>query len=314
MNRPLRAAFGDRPDLPVRVVAGMSAVDRWLVAVALGGQGRYAAAATELGRLLADPAVPAAVAAHAATTRAAHRRQQGGHAAARPDDALGLRLAVSCPAGGPDPGGPNLCGPDLWGLGAWAARIDALVGLAADAVGLGVPAAAARLLDAAERAAQGHPSWRPVVRLAWVRAELALSTGRAADAVAPATSAVAIAVAAGSARHVLKSRIVLVVARGAAGVVGPAAAVEELDAIGVECDRLGLLPLHWPCALAAADLLDRMPDERPSANDRPTRTAQPSPDDRPGGATRRRHAATSAMSVIEQRTEPRGKRLLGVSM
>jgi len=76
------AAFGDRPDLAVRIEPGMSALDRWLVAVALGGQGRYAAAATELGRLLADPAVPRAVAAHAAVTRAAHRRQQGGHAAA----------------------------------------------------------------------------------------------------------------------------------------------------------------------------------------------------------------------------------------
>lgn len=299
------AAFGDRPDLAVRVGPGMSAVDRWLVAVTAGGQGHYAAAATELGRLLADPTVPPAVAAHAAVTRAAHRRQQGGHAAARPDDALGLRLASACLPGTPDPDGTD----------ARAARIDALVGLAADAVGLGDPTAAARLLDVAERAAEGHPSWRPAVRLGWVRAELALLTGRAAAAVSPAGSAVALATAAASVRHVLKSRIILVVARGAAGAVEPAVAVAELDAIGDECDRLGLLPLRWPCALAAADLLGQVPDDHELfANDSVARTAQSSPDDRSGGTTRRQHAAASAVSVIRTRTEPCGKRLLGVSV
>lgn len=325
---PLRAAFGSRPDLPVRVGPTMPPVDRWLVAVALGAQGRYAAAATELGRLLADPTVPAAVAAHAAVTRAAHRRQQGGHTAARPDDALGLRLASAAPR----------AVPDVAGTDAWAARIDALVGLAADAVGLGVPTAAVRLLDSAQRLADGHPSWRPAVRLGWVRAELALLTGRAAEAVAPAASAVAGARAAGSARHLLKSRIVLVVALGAAGAIEPCAAVEELDAVGAECARLGLLPLRRPCALAAADLLDGMRAEGGSAggavgsgdprdvacgtgaeggsaaNEWTARTAQRSPDDRSDGAARRRHAAASTMSVIEQRTDPRGKRLMGVSL
>jgi hypothetical protein len=299
------AAFGARPDLSVRVGPGMTAVDRWLVAVVLGGQGYYAAAATALGRLLADPAVPPSVAAHAAVARAAHRRQQGGHAAARTDDALGLRLAAAGPAGEPDPDGTD----------AWAARIDALVGLAADAVGLGDPVAAARLLDVAERAAQGHPSWRPAVRLCWVRTELALLTGRAAAAVSPAAAAVTLATAAGSTRHVLKSRIIHVVARGAAGEIGPADAVAELDAAGAECDRLGLLPLRWPCSLAAADILGDPPDDHgPFANDSPARSAQPSPDGRSDGATRRRHAAASTISDIRKRAEPRGERLLGVSM
>lgn len=305
MSALREAAFGRRPDLGVRVEPGTGAVDRWLVAVTLGGQGRYAAAATELGRLLADPAVPPAVAAHAAVTRAAHRRQQGGHAAARPDDALGLRLATAGPAGDPDADGTD----------AWAARIDALVGLAADAVGLGDPTTAARLLDVAERAAEGHPSWRPRVRLGWVRAEHALLTGRAADAVSRAGSAVALAVAGGSVRHVLKSRIIHVVARGVAGDVGPADAIAALDAIGEDCDVLGLLPLRWPCALAAADLVTRLVDDHESlANDSVARSAQRSPDDRSGGATRRRHAAASAMSVIGRRADPRGKRLLGVSV
>lgn len=299
------AAFGARPDLPVRVRPGMAAVDRWLVAVVLGGQGRYAAAAAELGRLLADPAVPPAVAAHAAVTRAAHRRQQGGHGAARRDDALGLRLAAAAGTAG--------AGPD--GTDAWAARIDALVGLAADAVGVGSVSAADRLLAAAHRAAAGHPSWRPAVRLGWVRAELALVTGRAGSAVGPAAAALAGSRSAGAARHVLKSRLVLAVARGAAGAGD---AVQELDAIAVECATLGLAPLQWPCELAAADLLDRAAAasaaERSSPNERIARTAQRSPDDRSSGAARRRHAAALTMSAIEQRSDPVGKRLMGVSV
>ena len=298
------AAFGERPDLPVRVRPGMDAEDRWLVAVVLGGQGHYGAAATELGRLLADPRVPPAVAAHAAVTRAAHRRQQGGHAAARRDDALGLRLASAHPA----------VHPDRDGTDAGAARVDALVGLAADAVGLGAASAAGRLLDAAERSLTGHPSWRPAVRLGWVRAELALVAGRPADAVAPAAAALAGAQAAGAARHVLKSRLVLAVARGAAGITA-SDVVAELDAVGTECASLGLVPLQWPCALAAADLLDRAAAaERSTPNERIARTAQRSPDDRTSGAAHRRHAAASAMSVINHRSDPLGKRLMGVSL
>jgi hypothetical protein len=302
------AGFGAHPDRPVRVEPGMTARERWLVAVVLGGQGRYAAAATELGRLLADPAVPPAVAAHAAVTRAAHRRQQGGHAAARRDDALGLRLAAHPGSDEPDPDGTD----------AGAARIDALVGLAADAVGLGALTAAGRLLDVAGRAVEGHPAWRPAVRLGWVRAELALVSGRAADAVGPAAAALAGARSAGAVRHVLKSRLVLAVARGADGADG-AAVVAELDAVAADCAVFGLVPLQWPCALAAADLLDRAAagsaaDERSAPNERIARTAQRSPDDRSNGAARRRHAAAFTMSVLEQRSDPLGKRLMGVSM
>jgi hypothetical protein len=96
------AAFGADPGAAVRVRPGMTPLDRWFVAVALGGQGRYAAAAAVLTDLLTAPDVPRAAAAHAAVTRAAHRRQLGGHAAARPFDALGLRLAAAAPAAAPD--------------------------------------------------------------------------------------------------------------------------------------------------------------------------------------------------------------------
>ena len=95
------AAFGATPDHIPRAVREPE--ERWLVAVALGGQGHYAAAATELARLAADPAVPPRLAAHAAVTRAAHLRQLGGHAAARTHD------AAACAS--PRPPGPALRRP-----------------------------------------------------------------------------------------------------------------------------------------------------------------------------------------------------------
>jgi hypothetical protein len=66
-----RAAFGPDPRVPVRLPPmAAPSHDRWICAVTLGGQGRYAAAAALLGGLLADRRVPAAVAAHAAVTLA----------------------------------------------------------------------------------------------------------------------------------------------------------------------------------------------------------------------------------------------------
>lgn len=286
-----------------------------MVAVALGGQGHYAAAAAELGRLMADPQVPAGVAAHAAITRGAHRRQLGGHSAARRDDALGLRLAAAAPAACPDADGTD----------PRAARIDALVGLAADAVGLADPVGARLLLDAADAASRGHPSWRLPVRIAWVRAELALVRGLARDAPGPARRAIEGSLAAGSLRHVVKSRIVLAVALAAAGQLRPAETVDELDAVAAECARLGLLPLAWPCRTAAADVVERetttglgcVQDHPPctdGANDPVARTAQPSPNDTTSDPARRRHAALATLSVIALRTDPVGRRLMGESV
>ena len=98
------------------------------------------------------------VAAHAAVTLASHRRQQDGHAAARVLDARSLRLA---PTKDPEPA-------DHDGTGPLAARVDALVGPAADALGPDDAPVAARLLDTADDL--GRPSWRPRVlsgRLGW---------------------------------------------------------------------------------------------------------------------------------------------------
>ena len=326
------AAFGSTPHRIPR--AAVEPEERWLVAVALGGQGHYAAAAAELERLAADPAVPRRIAAHAAVTRAAHLRQLGGHAAARSWDARGLRLATADGGASPDrgsacggsPGGRGTPGGGVAGVGlagavpcdgtdAGAARIDALVGLAADAIGLGDPGGAERLLAAAAPALAAHPSWRPATRACWVRAELALVRGRPAAAVAPAEAALAAAGRGGSRRHVLKSRIVLAVARSAAGVMTPAAAVTELDAAAAECAGLGLLPLCWPAGLAALDLTP-LPAAKPQVriNEQVASPAGTALGGRPDGTTRRRHAVSAALNVIEQRSDALGKRQMGESV
>ncbi|GAA5140748.1 hypothetical protein [Pseudonocardia adelaidensis] len=300
MTPDLRAAaFGAQPDAAVRVRPGMSAADRWLVAVTLGGQGRYAAAATVLEDLVTAPRVPPAVTAHAAVTLAAHRRQLGGHATARRLDALGLRLATAVRPGPLDADGTD----------ARAARVDALVGLAADAVGSGAVGHAQRLLDAAADAMRGHPAWRPAARLCWVRAELALLRGDAAAAVAPSRTALELATAGGSARHVVKSRIIHAVAGAVAG-GDAAAAIAELDAAADHADRAGLLSLVWPARYAAADLSEEAPNGVWTANDSAARTAQRSVNGRPSDAPRRRHAGTATLSVILRRCDPVGRRLM----
>ncbi|MGE3288984.1 hypothetical protein [Pseudonocardia sp.] len=334
---------------------------RWLAAVVLGGQGRYAAAATLLGGLLADRTVPTALAAHAAVTLGAHRRQLGGHAAARRWDALGLRLAVAACRDGRDarpgacaslagPGaGPSAAGSRA-GLDAGSARIDALVGLAADALGAldltgarrllaaadrllaevppGLPAPAAGAAVPRPRAAPGSPvpgfrvpgpplpgfvapgfvapgsgvagspvpasqTWRPRIRAHWVLAELALLEGRAAEAVAPAEAALAAARGAGALRHVLKSRIVLAVARAAADPASVPDAVDELTTARDEAADHRLLPLVWPAALAAADLLRHADPQAESGM---------------------RHTAMHTVSVLKGYADPVGRRLMGESV
>ncbi|HZG92195.1 MAG TPA: hypothetical protein VEZ42_18470 [Pseudonocardia sp.] len=300
----LRAAFGPEPGAAVRAAPGASPHDRWICAVTLGGQGWYAAAAALCTGLLTDRRVPRATAAHAAVTLASHRRQLGGHAAARPLDALGLRLAEQALREGAS-------GPDAAGTDAAAARADALVGLAADAVGSGDHRTARRLLDRAEEATAAHPSWRPAVRACWVRAELALASGVPGDAVAPAELALAASRAAGSGRHELKSMIIAAVTRSAydRSPTVARAAREELDIAAQNGTRQGLLPLVWPAWLAAADLVAA----GPVANEWTREAASESTNDAPSGSTRRRHAANVTLNVIAARTDPPGRRLMGVS-
>jgi hypothetical protein len=214
-----RAAFGDRPDLVVTATPGLP-VERWLTAVVVGAQGHYARAAALLTPLLRRGDDLAAL---AAATFASHRRQLGGHAAARRLDALGLATAESDDA-----------------------RADVLLGLAADAVGAGRSGEARRLRD---RAPAG--TWRSRVRAGWVSAEIELGAGRAGRAVPHAEQALDVATASGAVRHRIKSEIVLGAALSAAD---PAMARKLVTRARDDATDLHLPTLVWPASLLLAQV------------------------------------------------------------
>ncbi|OBI27345.1 hypothetical protein A5709_05415 [Mycobacterium sp. E1386] len=228
------AAFGGRPGtwpLPTAVTPE----ELWLRAVAAGGQGRYGSAYRDLAALRREaPAGRLASLAH--STQGSFLRQLGWHTLARGWDGRALALA------GRDDGTAE-------------ARVDALIGLAADALGVGRFAAAAALLGRADSELDAGPvPERQPVRRGWVAAELAMARGDGETAVRHANEAVELAgaMAVPSARHAVKSEVVLAAALCSAGDVERARAVAEaaLDATG----RLGLVPLRWALACLLIDL------------------------------------------------------------
>src|SRR5215213_1317934 len=181
------AAFGDAAGRWPLPAAG-TAEELWLRAVAAGGQGRYANANADLASVRRAHRV-GRLASLAHSTPAAFLRQLGWHEKARGWDGRALAIAA---------GDPEAVG-------------DALLGLAADALGVGRFALSA----AALRRAQGLLDDRLPrlgVRLAWVSAELAMATGDGRAAVNHAERACDLAAAFGSARHRVKSDVVLAAA------------------------------------------------------------------------------------------------------
>ncbi|MEB3034065.1 hypothetical protein [[Mycobacterium] nativiensis] len=226
------AAFGTEPDrwpLP----AATTPRQRWLRAVAAGGQGRYAAATAELAELLREtPAGPLASLAH--STRGSFLRQLGDHRGARGFDGRALALAR----------GDHEVDPE--------AGADALVGLAADALGIGRFAASAALLARAGQLPE--PPAAPIrlgVRRHWVTAELAMVTGDGTTAVRNAEQALDLAGADGV-RHRVKSQVVLAGALCCAGNLERARTVA--DTALAETGRLGLIPLQWALACMLIDV------------------------------------------------------------
>ena len=217
----VNAAFGDDPGRWPLPAAG-SFEELWLRAVAAGGQGRYASAFADLARVRRTHRV-GRLASLAHSTHASFLRQLGWHDRARGWD--GRALAVA----GKDP----------------EARADALVGLAADALGVGRFAAAAAALRSVEGLLDGGPARLPV-RQAWVSAELAMVTGDGPAAVAHAERAVELAAAFGSVRHAVKSEVVLAAALSSDGSLDRSRAVA--DAALQTTAHLGLLPLSWALA------------------------------------------------------------------
>lgn len=283
---PVQAAFGDQPEAQLTVRSGDAPAERWLAAVVFGARGDYAAATTLLQALLRAADTPAAVRAHAAVTRAAHLRQLGGHRAARRYDGHGLALASQSrgPVSG-ECGYSHTNHSRALAADAAGARVDALIGLAADAIGLADPDLAERLLNVARDPAEGHPSWRPKVRWRWVRAELALTLGRPAEALEYAEVAVAGSRAAGAARHEIKSELLLAVARAGAG--HPTAEVAAaLTGLAERAHTARLDTLQWPIQLMLADV------------NRSTGLSR-------SGDHRRR--ATEILARIRVRTDPQGR-------
>lgn len=221
------AAFGANPGrwpLPVPTTPHQF----WLHAVAAGGQGRYGIAATGLATLGRRPGTYVEKSL-ALSTGASLLRQLGWHTRARGLDGRALALAST----------PDSCA-------------DALIGLAADALGVCRFAAAERLLQRATEHIADGASVRIRVRLAWVTAELAMARGDGAAAVEPALQAAELAGPFGSARHVVKSDMVLAAAWCSAGELGRSRDVADaaLDAT----DRLGLVPLRWAIASLLAGI------------------------------------------------------------
>ena len=95
-------------------------------------------------------------------------------------------------------------------------RAHALIGLAADAIGMGYTALCGRRLAEAAAVAPGR-DWRCSVRLDWVRTEHSLAIGRPDAAVRSARRALRRAVEADARRHVAKSHLFLGAALGEAG-------------------------------------------------------------------------------------------------
>ena len=163
------------------------------------------------------------------STQASFLRQLGWHEKARGWD--GRALAVA--------------GADREG------SVDALIGLAADALGVGRFAASADALRRAQGLLDGGPA-RLAVRLEWVSAELAMATGDGAAAVGHAERAAELAAALGSARHRVKSDVVLAAALCSDGRPDRSRAVA--DAALDTTQRLGLVPLSWALACLLGEI------------------------------------------------------------
>ena len=222
------AAFGDDPGrwpLP----AATTPHELWLRAVVAGGQGRYGCAFADLATVLRDrPAGPLASLAH--STHASLLRQLGWHTRARTKDGRAWAQAA----------------------GDTEAEADALIGLAADALGVGRFAVSERFLERAREVGTESVPARLAVRLAWVGAELAMARGDGTTAIGHADRAVQLAAVLGSARHAVKSDVIRAAALCSAGSLERSRRVAEeaLEATG----RLQLIPLRWALACLLADI------------------------------------------------------------
>ena len=220
----------------------------WLLGVSLGACGRYGTAMTTL-----TPVLEAGEAGSAPTARlfgalagaslGSVRRQLGRHAEARDADERGLALTD----------------------GTGEAAFTCLLGLAADAVGLGDAATAHERASAAEQLLpdRGTEWWRQRVRYDWVRAEIALLEEDPESAVSAAEAAVERAERAQAPRHVAKSLLFLGVSQVQSGDMDGAASLRRAATLA---EGLGALPLVWPSRAVLGALLTALGDPEGGAS------------------------------------------------
>jgi hypothetical protein len=233
----LGLAFGREAGDPAE--AETEAGRAWLRAVAEAGRGRFAAARALTGTVEHGPFASAA-----RCLEASMLRQSGRHRAASTPDGAAL-VAASALAEHTD---ARLAG---------ALRVDATVGLAADALGVGRFALAARLLARADahlelaRSAQvdegkDDPWWmlpRAELRREWVAAELAVYSGDAGGAARALPLLLAADPGAGKPRHHAKT---LLIAASAAAGAGDLDRCSELALAGYSiAAEGGMHPLQW---------------------------------------------------------------------
>ncbi|MGN2641536.1 hypothetical protein ACTD5D_36305 [Nocardia takedensis] len=261
------AAFGGRPGTAAaELPAPADGVDGWLSAVALAGQGYYAAARARLRRvrrLSADPVLLSLV----ASTEGSLLRQSGRHAdaavadgrafaliASRASAAAGAHVSSAQPVALEMFDKPTSVTPSVFaGLAdPGAALCDALTGLAADALGRGRTDLADRLLRRAGGPAASRP--RALIRLHWVSAENALAAGDPRRARPHAETALALARACPSRRHEVKSLLLTAAAAAADGDLDTARATA--DAVAARCAEHDLFPLAWAGAMLRSGLGD----------------------------------------------------------
>lgn len=233
---------------------------RWKAAVEAGGRGEYASALTDLARLGVDvrsahgsmPRDPdaAALLSLCRSTTASLLRQGGRHDLAQGVDGHAFAAVAMVD---PAPGTVAAADPVR------AARADALIGLAADNLGLLRFGASGRLLDRARKllspegwASAERVDWltlgRCRLRWEWVSAELGLYSGNTAAGLSHAEAGTALvrhlsATSGVPARHRVKTSLIHAAALAGVGEIG-VSATRARDVV-VDAGERGLLPLEW---------------------------------------------------------------------
>lgn len=211
-------AFAGRLREAERVLAVTDAPSEqiaWVRAYLETARGRFARAEARC-RSLVEGASSPSVRSRAGITLGSVLRQTARHEQAAAADAEALRVAPSR-----------------------SLEAHALIGLAADAVGVFDARRCGRRLAQASRIAPSR-DWRCAVRLDWVRAERALLIGNIADAIRSSRAALKRSRRAGAARHEAKSLLFLGAALRDAGDVEAAVSLVEARRIA---RRIGARPI-----------------------------------------------------------------------